>query len=203
MHHEYLDRYARSSSPVHRLRAIWKVVAAVAIIVLVVLSPVNWTALFMIVVCALGVIVALSKIPLRFVLTRLLFAEPFIIGVGLLTLFQPTGVLVFLKIAVKGNICVLTMVLLSNTTPFSSLLVVLQRMKVPHLFISILALMYRYIFLLVDQANRMRIARRSRTMRRGRLIAWRSGAGIVGQLFIRSMERAERVYVAMTARGWQ
>jgi len=180
-----------------------KVAMALVIVGLVVISPIDWIAIFMIVVCTLGMIVAISGIPLRFVLTRLLIAEPFIIGVGLLTLFQPMGILVFLTITIKGNLCVLTMLLLSNTTPFSSLLEILERLKVPHLFISILALMYRYIFVLVDQANRMQVARRSRTMSRSRFIAWKSGAGTVGQLFVRSMERAERVYAAMTARGWQ
>jgi len=63
--------------------------------------------------------------------------------------------------------------------------------------------MYRYLFVLVDEAQRMKRARASRTftVRRGR--SWRTLATVVSQLFIRASERAERIYGAMCARGWK
>jgi cobalt/nickel transport system permease protein len=63
--------------------------------------------------------------------------------------------------------------------------------------------MYRYLFVLVDEAERMQRARRSRTFTRLRTHAWESRASLVGQLFVRSTERAERIYAAMCARGWR
>ena len=104
---------------------------------------------------------------------------------------------------VKTTLCLLTMILLSNTTPFSALLGVMQRVRVPRLLISTLALMYRYLFVLTDEAQRMRRARASRTFQSGRWWTWRTLATVIGQLFIRSTERAERIYAAMAARGWQ
>jgi cobalt/nickel transport system permease protein len=203
MHHEYLDRYARASSQIHRLSSTGKVAAAALTVALIIVAPVDWLPLYLVLVCCIGMIVALSGIPLRFILTRLLIAEPFVIGVGFLALIQPEGFVTLLKIFIKSNLCLLTILLLSNTTPFSSLLDVLERVKVPRLFISILALMYRYIFLLLDQTERMRRARKSRGGGMGLRKSWRSAAGIVGQLFVRSVDRAERVYAAMTARGWE
>ncbi|HTY59023.1 MAG TPA: energy-coupling factor transporter transmembrane component T, partial [Bacteroidota bacterium] len=72
----------------------------------------------------------------------------------------------------------------------------------PALLVTILALMYRYVFLLIDQAERMTRARASRTFMVRRTGRWKLAAGIVSQLFVRSTERAERIYAAMTARGW-
>jgi cobalt/nickel transport system permease protein len=55
---------------------------------------------------------------------------------------------------------------------------------------------------LVDEAQRMRRARASRTFRPGRWWTWRTLTTVIGQLFVRSTERAERIYAAMIARGW-
>ena len=78
----------------------------------------------------------------------------------------------------------------------------MKRARVPAILVSILALMYRYLFVLVDEAQRMRRARASRTFRPGRWWRWHALATVIGQLFVRSTERAERIYAAMIARGW-
>ena len=71
------------------------------------------------------------------------------------------------------------------------------------LLITTLALMYRYLFVLFDEADRMKRARASRTFSKSGLRSWNVLSGIIGQLFIRSSERAERIYSAMCARGWK
>ena len=105
----------------------------------------------------------------------------------------------------RSTLCLLTMVLLSNTTPFSAILQVLRRVRVPGLFVTTLALMYRYLFVLVNEAERMHRARASRTFTRksSRHHLWRALGTVIGQLFVRSTERAERIYAAMLARGWK
>jgi cobalt/nickel transport system permease protein len=110
---------------------------------------------------------------------------------------------VFTGIIIRSTLCLLTMVLLSNTTPFAALLDVLRRARVPAVLITTLALMYRYLFVLVDEAERMQRARQSRTFIRQRWQIWRNLAVVIGQLFVRSTERAERIYAAMLARGWR
>ena len=95
------------------------------------------------------------------------------------------------------------MILLSNTTPFSELLGALRRIRFPALMITTLALMYRYPSVLVDETERMQRARASRTFTGRRSHVWRSLGTVIGQLFIRSTERAERIYAAMCARGWK
>ena len=79
----------------------------------------------------------------------------------------------------------------------------LRSLRIPGLLVTTLALTYRYLFLLVDEMERMQRARRSRTFTRHRLQAWRSLATVIAQLFVRTSERAERIYAAMCARGWK
>jgi cobalt/nickel transport system permease protein len=97
----------------------------------------------------------------------------------------------------------LAVILVSNTTPFSKILRALKAVRVPGLLITTIALMHRYLFVLGDEAERMRRARMSRTFSRGRRFQWRAMSTVVGQLFVRASERAERIYHAMCARGWK
>jgi len=142
----------------------------------------------------------LSRIPPVFLARRLLLLEPVVLGVAVLALLQPGGLRVFATILTKSTLCLFTMILLSNTTPFAELLGVLRRVRFPALLITTLALMYRYLFVLADEAERMQRARQARTFGRTR---WTVLATVLGQLFVRSTERAERIYAAMCARGWK
>ena len=194
-----LDPHSRIDSPVHRLPAAVKLAAALAILVATVATP----RAFAPVAAALLITAAVSRIPPLFILKRLLLLEPLALGVALLTLFQPRGLQIFALIVAKATLCLLTVILLSNTTPFSELLRVFRRARAPALLVTTLALMYRYLFVLVEESERMRRARACRTFAGGRGGAWRSLAAVVGRLFVRSTERAERIHAAMCARGWR
>lgn len=203
MRHDFLDRFSRLDSPVHRLPAGVKLPAALAVVVFIVAIPRGrWGAFVGMAILLVGVAAA-SRIPIRFILWRLATLEPLALGVAGLALFQPDGGRIFATLLAKTTLCLFTMILLSNTTPFSALLAVMRRARVPTLLVSTLALMYRYLFVLTDEAQRMRRARLSRTFRPGRWWTWRILATVLGQLFVRSTERAERIYAAMAARGWK
>jgi len=126
-----------------------------------------------------------------------------VLGVAGLALLQPNGLNAMIVLVVRSTLSLMTMLLLTNTTPFAELLRVLRRVGLPELLVTTLHLMVRYLFVLVQESERMRRARRSRTFVTGRRLAWRSSATLLGQLFVRSSERANRIYAAMCARGWQ
>jgi cobalt/nickel transport system permease protein len=203
MRHDFLDRYSRLDSPIHRVSAAVKLVAAFILVVAVVLLPASRPVFLVAIAAVLVAIAALSRVPGRFLVVRVLLLEPFVLGVALLALFQPGGWRMFLFLVGKCTVCLMVMVLLSNTTPFAELLRVLKRWRMPALLVTTLSLMYRYVFVLVDEAQRMGRARTSRTFTPGRSRAWRTISTVVSQLFVRSSERAERIYVAMCARGWR
>lgn len=203
MRHDFLDHYSRLDSPIHRLRADTKLAIALAIVLTTALLPGLFTLYFVTVAALLVIVAATSRVPARFLATRLLLLEPLVLGVAVLALLQPGGLRVFATILVKSTLCLFTMILLSNTTPFAELLVVLRRIRFPALLITTLALMYRYLFVLADEAERMQRARASRTFTKRRFAVWKTLGTVIGHLFVRSTERAERIYAAMCARGWK
>jgi cobalt/nickel transport system permease protein len=203
MRHDFLDRYSRLGSPLHRLPAGLKLAAGLAVVLVTVLLPgVAW-GWFVAMTFSLAAAVVLSRVPVAFVFHRLLWLEPFVLGVSLLALLQPDGLRVFGTLVIKSTICLLTMIVVSSVTPFVDLLQVLRRLRVPFILVTTLALLYRYLFVLVDEAQRIERARASRTLAPSRRRTWRLLGSALGMLFVRSSERAERVYAAMLARGWR
>ncbi len=203
MHHDFIDRYSRLDSPVHRVPATIKVAGGSIMVLVSVASPIAAVYPFVIIAGILLFAVALSAIPAGFIIRRILLFEPFILTVAALALLQPDGATIFASVVVKSTLSLTTLTLLSNTTPFSQLLDVLRRVRVPSLIVTLLALMYRYLFILIDEIERMKIARVSRTFTRKGARKWGFRAAILGQLFVRASERAEQVYAAMCARGWK
>jgi cobalt/nickel transport system permease protein len=198
-----LSAFAGLDSPVHRASAGSKLGVTLALVVGVMLVPVGQP--WLLAVPALGLVVALaaSRLPVRFFLKRLLGLEPLVLGVAVLAWLQPNGAQLALLIFARSTICLAAAILLSATTPFVQLLEVLKRMHVPALLVTVLALMSRYVYVLSDEAQRLERARRSRTFAPRARFDWSSLAGLVGQLFIRATNRAERIYAAMCARGWR
>jgi cobalt/nickel transport system permease protein len=190
-------------SLVRRLPAAVKLATGFVIILGTVLVPASWTGWFLGTALLLLLLALISRVPLLFLLKRLAVLSPFVLGVALVNALQPAARASWVTVLVKSGLCLTSVVLLSNTTPFSEVLRVLRRLRVPGLLITTLALMHRYLFVLVDEAERMRRARASRTFMRRRRTQWHTLATVVGQLFVRASERAERIYAAMCARGWK
>jgi cobalt/nickel transport system permease protein len=195
--------HSRRDSVVSRLPAAFKLGVALAIIISTVLASPEAVGWFIGMTVVLVVAVVLSRLPVLFLLKRLACLSPFVLSVALVNSVQPGARGSWQTVAVKSAICLLTVIVVSNTTPFSGILRVLKEARVPSLLITTIALMHRYLFVLVEEAERMRRARASRTFARGRRARWRMSSTVVGQLFVRASERAERIYDAMCARGWK
>jgi cobalt/nickel transport system permease protein len=91
--------------------------------------------------------------------------------------------------------------LLVITTPFTDILRALRWMRLPEILVDTLSFMYRYTFLLFDEFSAMRNSAKAR----GGLADFRSTARtsgvIAGRIFLRSYDRADRIQMAMQARG--
>jgi len=188
---------------VSRLPAGLKLAVALIIIVGTVLCPSTWMAWFACVGALLILAAGLSRIPPLFLLKRFALLSPLVLGVALVNALQPGTRGNWWEPGLKSVLCLMTVILLANTTSFGRILRVLKTMRVPGLLVTTLALMHRYLFVLADEAERMSRARASRTFTRRRRVRWRALAAVLSQLFIRASERAERIYDAMCARGWK
>ena len=203
MQHSFPDRFSRLDSPIHRLPTACKVFCGIGLVVTTALVPLRFAAWLAVPTILLAVVAVVSRIPLLFLLRRILLLEPFAIGVSLLALFQPTGTKLFCLLIVRATLCLTTAILLANTTLFAELIRLMRRMRVPSLLVTTLALAYRYLFLFIDEAERMQRARAARAFSASRTHWWHAAASVAAMLFVRATERAERIFAAMCARGWR
>jgi cobalt/nickel transport system permease protein len=188
---------------VHRAAPGQKLAAALGLLLLTALLPRRPDVRYFIPAAVLLCLWPLCRMPLAYALRRLLVVEFFILGMALLTLLTPSAAPVFLAALIKSNLCVFTLLLLVWTTPFQDILQELRRLRFPAVMLTTLALMCRYLPVLAEESRRMQRARASRTFSRRRRLAWLNLTAIIGHLFVRSAERAERIYLAMCARGWK
>ena len=109
---------------------------------------------------------------------------------------------VVLAIVAKNSLAFLAVLTLAGVTPSPQLLAALRRLGVPPALVETLYFMDRYVRVFRDELGRMVLARRARSFRRSGWREWTALGGLVGHLFLRAMERGERVHAAMLARGW-
>lgn len=203
------------TSPVHRMPAEVKIVAAFLVVCCVVVTPREAFPVFGGFLLLLVLTWTIAGIPLGWIGKRSLIEAPFVVLAILLpftgggpsvewfgvALSEP-GLLAAWNILVKGTLGVLTSLTLAATTPLRDLLFGLQRLRAPSMVVTIATLMLRYVDVITAEARRMRLARISRG--HDPRFLWQVGATArgVGALFIRSYERGERVHLAMLSRGW-
>ncbi len=215
--HFFLDKYSHLDSPIHRLDPRAKLVGFVVFIVVCVSTPASTYAAFAAYFGLEVALIALSRLPIRHVIKRMLVVLPFILAVAVFLPFfsegggsynlgpvtvSGHGLMVLWNVVAKSTISVLAVILLSSTTSFPDLLRGMEKLRVPRFFTTILSFTYRYIYVLMEELQRMRRARDSRGWS-GRWL-WQSKVigHMIAALFIRSYERGERVYAAMLARGY-
>lgn len=87
------------------------------------------------------------------------------------------------------------------TTPFGEIIKALRWFRVPATLVDLMAAMYRYIFLLYDEYLAMRAAARVRGGYNGYIRGLRTLGMILAHIFLRALERAERIDQAMRVRG--
>jgi cobalt/nickel transport system permease protein len=156
-----------------------------------------------------------SKIPLPLLFKRALIEIPFIFFAILMPFFGTgekfeiagielyrEGLLAGTSIVVKGTLGVLAAVILSTTTTAREILRGLERLKLPAVMVQIASFMLRYVNVISDEMERMKIARESRGFVATGIKHWKVLATSAAALFIRSYERGERVHLAMLSRGF-
>ncbi len=109
---------------------------------------------------------------------------------------------VFGEILAKNSLAFTALVTLLEVCSFPGVISAFRRLGMPMVLVSTLSLMERYIHVLTDELRRMLQARRARSFRRWSLLDWSMPASLVAMLFLRTLERSDRIYSAMLARGW-
>ena len=229
MHIHFLDPYRSGDSLIHRLDPRVKFVLALAFILTCALTPAGAWPVYVLLFATILAIEILSTLGVGYVLKRAILAFPFVLaalpiifttpgavwlelGIGSweLTISLP-GLVRFLSIALKSWLSVQAAIVLAASTPFPELLVAMRAVRIPRLLVAIFGLMWRYLFVLADEALRLNRARAARSgnsgqpgIKAGGDLAWRARVtgGMAGNLFLRAFERSDRIYLAMVSRGY-
>jgi cobalt/nickel transport system permease protein len=210
----HMDALSYRDSFVHRLDPRIKLIVTLAFIVTVVSFSKYAVSAMAPFFLFPAVLFLAGDIPVPFILKKVLIVSPFAVCVGI---FNPLldrsitsdiwgmqitgGWVSFAGLMIKFALTVSAALLLISTTSFPEVCRAMQRLGLPALFTAQLLFLYRYIFVMMEETMRVVRARDTRSFgSRGQGMSVL--ASIAGVLFIRTVERSERVYQAMLSRGF-
>ena len=210
-----MDALAAQNSPVHRLHPLCKLLVTLLYIVTVVSFPkYDFSGLVVMVLYPIFLFQA-AGIPVGTCFYKLRIVLPLVCAVGLVNPFLDRtpmlrfglltitgGVISMVTLMLKGVFSLMASFLLIATTPMDSLCAALRRLHVPSILTTLLLLTYRYIGVMLEQVSVMTEAYQLRAPgQKGiHISAWGS---FLGQLLLRSMDRAQELYDSMLLRGFQ
>ena len=209
-----MEELAAQDSPIHRLNPLAKLIVTVLYILAVVSFPkYALTGLIPMVLYPI-VMFQLSGIPVSTCFYKLRLILPLVCAVGIANPFLDRGialrlgglavsggVLSMLTLMLKGVFALMASFLLVATTRIDALCASLRRLHVPGLLVTLFLLTYRYVGVMVDEVAAMSeaYALRAPGQRGVHVSAWGS---FLGQLLLRSMDRASELYGSMQLRGF-
>lgn len=209
-----MDELAGQDSVIHRLHPLVKLLVTISYITATVSFPkYNISGLFVMVLYPIFIFQA-SLIPIHTCFHKMRVVLPLVCVVGLFNPFFDRaplfalgnlavsgGVVSMLSLMMKGVFSLMASFLLIATTPIESLCQALRQLRVPKILVTLLLLTYRYISVLLEEVSIMLDAYHLRAPRQKgvHISAWGS---FLGQLLLRSMDRAAALYESMQLRGW-
>jgi cobalt/nickel transport system permease protein len=209
-----LDTLACRDSAIHRLDPRAKVVTTLVFVLVVVsFGRYEISALLPFGLFPLTLIL-LADLPPGYLLKKLLVAAPFALCIGIFNPFFDRQILLqigplelaggwvsFASILLRFTLTVLAALVLIATTSFTGICMALERLGAPRVFALQLHFLYRYLFVLIDEAQRLARARALRSFG-GRGQGMKVFGQMIGQLLLRTLDRAQRLHLAMLCRGF-
>ena len=206
MHHVVLESWSRQKSFLHERDPRVKILTTIVFLVVVATTPVvdprQATGYAVFLLAAL----LLAHLPAGPLLARAAVVLPFTGTFAILSALNgdPERSVALL---VKSYYSAVAVLLLVGTTPLPRLLHAMERLGIPRMLVLVVQFLYRYLFVISEQAQHMRLAARCRgdVARRGissRNSRFRAAAGALAVLFGRSYQRAEAIHRAMLSRGF-
>lgn len=218
------ENYREGSSAIHELDPRVKVAAVVMFVLAVNLVPEGDWLTFLIFWCGVWGAIRAAGIPVFDVVRRSAVAIPFVLAAIVIPFTVPgralfelpvlgwevtdLGLTRFLSILLRFGMAVQMAVLLTRVTRFPDIIWALRGLGLPPALVTIISLMYRYFFVIGDEALRMRRARAARSAKLGvgsrpsALWQTRVVGLMVGSLFLRALSRSERIHAAMLSRAY-
>ena len=204
MRHSFWDHFSGLESPIHKLSPGIKILFVILLVLILTMLPGYYVSYLSIpLLLMLITILIISGVPVKHVMKRTLVILPLILPVILLnSIFMESGLNHSLILSVRSFLSIFSLVLLVSVTKFSDIMKTLSKWHFPRIMIMILTFMYRYFFLLTGEMEKMIRAVKLRSGNTRWPEIFKIYSQILAILFIKSYERAERVYNAMLMRGY-
>ena len=163
----YIEKLANGDSLIHRLNPLLKIILALMYIIFVISTSCLDFFELPLYSIIIGIMISLSKVSFMDLFKRSLIGLPISLCIGFSNLLFSTtiinfygvnistGVLLFITIIIKNILCLMAVFLLMATTKFDSITCELVHLKIPSIFVLQLVMIYRYIFVLVEEALTM------------------------------------------------
>ena len=221
MHHIHIDRFAGLSSPIHNIDPRAKLLSALVFIIIVVLTPEGYFFSFALYFLAVWTVIFISQVPSSYILKRSLTIIPFAFAISFFVPFitpgpvlrefsigyfditvTTTGFIKFISLGLKSFISFFSVITLVSSTRFGDIMWAAGKLGLPSTLVIIMSFMYRYLFILVDEVSHMLLARNLRSFKKRNNPVLLASGGIIGSLWVRSFEHADKLYYAMLLRGY-
>ena len=204
MRHSFWDHYSSLNSPVHNIPTGLKIIFTLFLVILLTVLPGSYISFASLPILILLIsMLIISGVPVTNVIKRTLVILPLVLPVIVLnSIFMEAGLKHSLILSVRSFLSIFSLILLVSVTRFSDIMKTLASWHFPRIMIMILSFMYRYFFLLTGEMEKMVRAVKMRSGGSRGLGLIRIYSQILAILFIKSYERAERVYHAMLMRGY-
>lgn len=145
-----------------------------------------------------------GKVPVKFILKKVLFIVPLILGLSVINLiidFSYSEIYFSVLLIFK---CIFTLVgalLLMVTTGINNLAFGLKKLKIPNILIMQILMLHRYIILMMEECYRVKSAYELRTLGE-KSMTMKDYGRIIGQMLLKTIDKSEKVYEAMKLRGF-
>ena len=201
MHHVLMDQWSQAKSPIHARDPRAKILALLVFLVVLATTPPNAFVTLAIDAALLLAGILIAGLPPGSLLLRAMAVLPFSLTFGLITWLSGDR-LRALGLVEKSYLSTVAVLLVIGTTPLPLLLTGLEALGTPRLLVLVAQFLYRYLFVISEQAQHFRLAAACRQGSGGRKLSFRAAAGALAVLFARSYYRAEGIHRAMMARAF-
>jgi cobalt/nickel transport system permease protein len=160
------------------------------------------------------VLIAVGNLPPGYLARKILLAAPFAFFIGIFNPLIDRAIMVhlgtvgisggwvsFASIMIRFTLTVSAALILIAGTGLNAVCLAMDKLGAPRSFVTQLLFLYRYIFVLTDEALRLARARSLRSFQ-GRGMGLKVFSHMIGQLLLRTLDRARRIHLAMLSRGF-
>jgi cobalt/nickel transport system permease protein len=201
VHHVLVDRWSRGTSPLHARDPRAKILALLAFLIVLATTPGDAFVTLVIDAALLLSGILIAGLPLGKLLVRAMAILPFSLSFGTITWLTGDH-LRAQNLVEKSYLSTVAVLLLVGTTPLPMLLSGLERLGTPRLLVLVAQFLHRYLFVISEQAQHLRVAAACRRGKSGTGFTFQAAAGALAVLFARSYYRAEGIHRAMLARAF-